>query len=208
MRTGAVIAAAGLSSRMGSFKPMLPVGPVSIAQKIIANFRQAGVSPIVVVTGFRAAELEAHLSEEDVVFVRNPEYRSTAMLDSAKLGFERIRGECDRTFFTPVDIPLFTLDTVRKLMDSGAHVVKPVCGGTEGHPILLSSEILSRILSFSGDGGLRGAIAAVCTDCDLVDVTDSGILQDADTPEDYRELLDRMKTDRLLSENESGRHGA
>ena len=62
MATGAVIAAAGMSSRMGKFKPMLSIGAISIAQRIVATFQQAGVSRIVVVTGYRAEELEWHLA--------------------------------------------------------------------------------------------------------------------------------------------------
>ena len=50
MQTGALIVAAGKSSRMGDFKPMLQLGSISIAQRVINNFRQAGISKIVVVT--------------------------------------------------------------------------------------------------------------------------------------------------------------
>ena len=35
MQTGALIVAAGMSSRMGDFKPMLNIGSISIAQRII-----------------------------------------------------------------------------------------------------------------------------------------------------------------------------
>ena len=44
MQTGALIVAAGKSSRMGDFKPMLQLGSISIAQRVINNFRQAGIS--------------------------------------------------------------------------------------------------------------------------------------------------------------------
>lgn len=50
---GAVIVAAGMSSRMGDFKPMLNIGAISIAQRIVATLRQAGAQHIVVVTGFK-----------------------------------------------------------------------------------------------------------------------------------------------------------
>ena len=54
MQTGALIVAAGKSSRMGDFKPMLQLGSISIAQRVINNFRQAGISKVVVVTGYKA----------------------------------------------------------------------------------------------------------------------------------------------------------
>ena len=40
MRTGAVITAAGMSSRMGDFKPMLSIGGLSIAERVVATLQQ------------------------------------------------------------------------------------------------------------------------------------------------------------------------
>lgn len=68
MQTGALIVAAGKSSRMGDFKPMLQLGSISIAQRVINNFRQAGISKIVVVTGYNADALERHLASNHVIF--------------------------------------------------------------------------------------------------------------------------------------------
>ncbi|MGI6152038.1 MAG: nucleotidyltransferase family protein, partial [Christensenellales bacterium] len=74
METGVVIVAAGMSSRMGDFKPMLNIGSISIAQRIIATFQQAGVKRIVVVTGYNADILEHHLAKCGVIFLRNEQY--------------------------------------------------------------------------------------------------------------------------------------
>ena len=43
MKYAALITAAGMSSRMGEFKPMLNMGSISIAQRVVSTFRQAGV---------------------------------------------------------------------------------------------------------------------------------------------------------------------
>lgn len=189
MKTGAVIVAAGLSSRMGDFKPLLQMGSVSIAKRIILNFQAAGVSPVVVVTGYRAEELEAHLRDLDVSFVRNPAFRTTEMFDSAKIGFAFIRDRCDRTFFTPVDIPLFSSGTVVRLMQSEAEIAKPVCAGKVGHPLLLSRAMLDRILLYQGTDGLRGALRESGAAAERIAVEDEGILNDADTPDEYQALL-------------------
>jgi CTP:molybdopterin cytidylyltransferase MocA len=144
---GAVIVAAGLSSRMGAYKPLIEIGGVTVARRVVGAFAEAGVSPIVVVTGYRADELEAHLSEEsDVLFVRNEDYATSAMYDSAKIGLSYILGRCARAFFCPVDVPLFTEDTVRRLMAAGAPVVKPAYGGREGHPILVDENLIPALI--------------------------------------------------------------
>lgn len=191
MKTGAVIVAAGMSSRMGDFKPMLKIGKISIIQRIITNFQQANVFPIVVVTGYRAKELEKHIAKMGVICIRNQEYEHTQMYDSVRQGFSFIADKCDRTFFTPVDIPLFTMDTLKRLLLTDNDVVKPVCEGVDGHPILIKSAVLSKILALPGETSLKGALKKCGSETTLLQVKDQGILYDVDTPEQYRELVER-----------------
>ncbi len=185
-----MIVAAGMSSRMGDFKPMLNIGSISIAQRIIATLKQAGASLVVVVTGFNAEELERHLARSGVVFLRNESFRTTQMFDSARIGLEYLSDKCRRILFTPVDIPLFTAETVRRLLETDADLACPYCGGERGHPILMSSSLAARLLDDSGEGGLQGALGRSGAAETRVEVEDEGILRDADTPSDYRALLD------------------
>ena len=189
MTTGALIVAAGMSSRMGDFKPMLNIGSISIAQRVVATFQQAGIDRIVMVTGYNATALERHLAGNGIVFLRNEHYETTQMFDSARIGLSYLRDKCDRVIFTPVDIPLFTAATVQALLDSSAKLACPVCGGVSGHPTLIASELIDRILADDGRGGLRGALERCGVEMSRIPVEDRGILHDADTPEDYRALL-------------------
>ena len=189
MTTGALIVAAGMSSRMGDFKPMLNIGSISIAQRVVATFQQAGVDRIVMVTGYNATALERHLAGNGIVFLRNENYETTHMFDSARIGLAYLRDKCDRVLFTPVDIPLFTAATVQALLACGAPLAAPVCEGETGHPTLIASDLIPVLLADSGEGGLRGAFERCGVPTELVPVPDRGILHDADTPEDYRALL-------------------
>lgn len=189
-RTGAVITAAGMSSRMGDFKPMLKMGSLSVVMRIIANFQQAGVFPIVIVTGYRADELEKHVSGQGVICVRNEEYQTSEMVDSAAIGLNYIINKCSRTFITPVDIPLFTVSTVKRLMEHDADIVKPVYRGKAGHPVLLNCEIIPKLLEEGKECGLNKAMLSFKDRTDYVEVEDEGVLKDADTPEDYRNMVE------------------
>lgn len=189
MKTGAVIVAAGMSSRMGDFKPMLNIGSISIAQRVVATLQQAGVTRIVVVTGFQADVLERHLNRQGVVFLRNEQYETTQMFDSAKIGLAYLKDKCDMILFTPVDIPLFTVSTVKALVRSGHMLACPECGGETGHPVMISSGLVEKILEDSGCQGLQGALGRLDVPMVHVPVDDPGILQDADTPEDFESLL-------------------
>ena len=185
---GALIVAAGLSSRMGSFKPMLKLGRLSLVQRVIDTLREAGAGPIALVTGYEAALLEAHVAGAGVVCLRNESYATTQMLDSIKIGLHYLQSKCDRVLLTPADIPLYTVETVRKLAVCEAHVAAPVYAGRKGHPLLLAGELIPYIEAYDGPGGLAGAIRAGGWTVATVAVDDEGILSDADTPEDFAAL--------------------
>ncbi len=189
MQIGAVIVAAGMSSRMGDFKPMLNIGSISIAQRIVATLHQAGVSRIVVVTGYNAQLLERHLANLGLIFLRNEDYASTQMFDSAKIGLRYLKDKCDRILFTPVDIPLFTAMTVTELIACAAPLACPVCEGKTGHPLMIDAGLVDSLLADPGADGLQGAISRCGEPMTKVSVNDPGILHDADTPADYAALL-------------------
>ena len=69
MQIGALIVAAGMSSRTGDFKPMMNIGSISVAQRVVATLSQAGISKIVMVTGYNATMLERHLSGNGIIFL-------------------------------------------------------------------------------------------------------------------------------------------
>jgi len=189
MEVGALIVAAGMSSRMGEFKPMLHIGTISVAERIIATFNRAGVSKIVMVTGYNAAALERHLAGRGIIFLRNEAYETTQMFDSAKIGLSYLKGKCEKVLFTPVDIPLFTAKTVQDLLACDAPLVCPVCEGKTGHPIQMDGAVIETILADCGEGGLQGALKRSRFPMTLVPVEDPGTLYDADTPEEYEALL-------------------
>ena len=189
MQIAALITAAGMSSRMGSFKPMLPIGSISAAKRVVATFRQAGIQRIVMITGYQAQELEHHLSGDGVIFLRNENYANTHMFDSVKIGLQYLMDKCDGVLMTPVDIPLFTARTVEILMKCDALLASPFCEGQTGHPIYISSCLIPGILQDSGEQGLKGALERSGCTMEKIPVDDPGTLHDADTPEDYSALL-------------------
>lgn len=102
MSIGAVIVAAGMSSRMGDFKPMLSIGSQSIARRIVSTLRQTGAEEIVMITGHNADALERHLEGCGLTFIRNERYASTQMFDSAALGLDYLRISAAGYFSRPL----------------------------------------------------------------------------------------------------------
>ena len=190
MQTGALIVAAGMSSRMGEFKPMLSIGSISVAQRVVATLSQAGVSKIVMVTGYNAPMLERHLAGNGIIFLRNEDYETTQMFDSVKIGLRYLQDKCDKILFTPVDVPLFTAQTVSILLESGAELACPMCQEKQGHPILISKLLIPEILNDCGEQGLKGAMDRCSIPLQRIQVDDPGTVHDADTPEDFSALVD------------------
>lgn len=185
-----VILAAGLSSRMGEYKPLLEVEGVSMVRRVVNMMRQAGAEPIVVVTGHRRAELEAHLRDAGVEFVFNPDYASTQQLESLRLGLAALPSGCARVMISPADVPLVSPQTVRALLALQADFVRPTYRGEAGHPVLLNAAYIPYLQSYVGPGGLRGAMERSGCDLRELEVEDRGTVLDNDTPQDFARLLD------------------
>lgn len=190
MNIGAVIVAAGMSTRMKDFKQLMKIGDLTMAERVVVNFRQAGVKDIVMVTGYQGKKLEKELHHLGITFLRNENYETTQMFDSAKIGFAYLQNRCDRVLFCPVDVPFFLDDTVDELMKQEGELVYPVCRNETGHPIRIDNSLLPRILEYQGDYGLRGALDSLGVEPVKVYVEDVGAITDADTEEDYEHLVE------------------
>jgi len=190
----AVITAAGLSSRMGTLKALLPLGEGSILSACVENMRRAGAEITVVVTGHRAEEIEAHLAGSGCVTVHNPDYAKNHMFDSLCIGLRALGEDYGRVLVSPVDVPAVKADTVLRLLETEGDFVRPIFEGRPGHPVLLSAGIIGDILAYGGEGGLRGAMDALNIKPTDVETDDEGVSVDADTPEDYAKILKIMET--------------
>lgn len=188
MKTAGVVVTAGLSSRMGAFKPLLEIGEKTVILHVLDRLIDAGVAPIAVVTGFQRERLEEHLKDKKVRFIHNPRFRETQMLDSLLLGLEAVEEVCDRILITPGDVPLVKAGTVRKILRHRGDFVRPVYKDQPGHPVLLQAELIPFIKTYDGEGGLNGAVEASGAEIAEVSVTDAGITMDCDTPADFEKL--------------------
>lgn len=197
MKLGAVIVAAGMSTRMQEFKQLLKVGNLTMAERVALNFQRAGAEEIVMVTGYRAAFLKSKLDYLDIRFIENPDYETTDMFESAKRGLEYLQGRCDRVLFCPVDIPFFSDETVRKVLACPEKIVMPRYEGKNGHPVAIDAGLIPGILSYKGDRGLKGALESTGLPIYLIEVQDPGAVMDADTQADYQKLL-QLHNERLI----------
>lgn len=180
---GALIVAAGGRQEENRFRPMEPVGDSTVIRRIIITMKQAGVDPVVVVTGRRGDELEKHVAKLQVIFLRNKDYQKTQMFDSICMGLSYMQELCDRIFVLPAKFPMFLPLTILRMMEEEAPVVCPVYRGKGGHPVLISAFLIPSITAFKGDFGLQGALKELQAQglVKQISVEDTGILRTIDS---------------------------
>lgn len=96
-----------------------------------------------------------------------------------------------RFFLTPGDYPLLTLNTCRRLLEYGEQIVKPVCRGRGGHPILLPSRCIKEILMEEDGSSLRNYLDKQRVIQFITE--DEGTLYDIDTLTDYEKVRELMR---------------
>ncbi len=194
----AIILAAGASSRMGRTKALLPL-PVGdwFLGRLHATLRAAGVEDIIAVIGHDAEAIEAAVSAANLGLrlVRNPA-PSRGQLSSLIAGLEALpAGEASAVMVTPVDLPLVSPATVRRVLDAwqatGVAIVRPERGGRHGHPVIFGASILSELRAADLTAGARSVIQAHRGEILDVPVDDDGAFEDIDTPEDYARIVRR-----------------
>jgi putative nucleotidyltransferase with HDIG domain len=194
----AIVLAAGLSERMGCFKPLLPLGTKRTIERVVDLFKAGGINDILVVAGHRASDLCRAIEPLNIRRVINSEYQK-GMFTSVLVGLRALPDQCRAFFIHPVDIPLVRPQTVQRLTraikDSPAVVVYPTFSRRRGHPTLIRTCLVPSIIQWSGDGGLEACLQHYKADSLELPVVDEAVLFDLDTPGDY----DRMQT-RLIAE--------
>ena len=187
-KLGGVILAAGMSSRMKQFKPLMQVDGKSMIRHVVDLMHGAGAETVVVVTGHNRELIEAHLQDAGVLFAFNPDYAHTQQLESLRIGLAALSGRADRILISPADVPLVSPKTVRALLALKGDFVRPMYHGEAGHPVVLDAALIPMLMTYSGPGGLRGAVEnSPCTLTEL-NVTDQATVLDNDTPEDFERL--------------------
>jgi CTP:molybdopterin cytidylyltransferase MocA len=194
---GALVLAAGLSSRMGEFKPLLEINGKTLLEHAVALFEVVGIEQIVTVVGHRAEDLVRILATTSSRHIVNENYQD-GMFSSVQKGVEALQNTCDAIFLLPADIAFVRPATIQKLWDEYFKAPSPLIfypqfQARRGHPPLLDSSLFNNILSYNGDAGMRGLLRQFQNQAVNVAVNDPFIHMDIDTPEDLFHIRHEMR---------------
>jgi molybdenum cofactor cytidylyltransferase len=194
---GAIVLAAGASSRMGRPKAALALGSrgETVLSRGVATLLAAGVPRVVVVAGAHPEAVRLALRSRDprVRVVDNPAWPA-GQLSSLLCGLAALDGsELEAMLMTLVDVPLVAADTIRLLMrtwrETGAPIVRPARGETHGHPVLFASHVFDELRAADPARGAKVVVHRHAGQVVNVPVTDEGAFLDLDTPADYDRAL-------------------
>jgi len=199
--TQPIVLAAGLGTRMGAIKALLPIGGLPALAVVLRTIASAGLQSPIIVLGHDAGEIRqtVDISECKVVVNEHPEL---GLSRSMKLGLDAVEEAASGILVFHVDMPYLAPSTVRALLQAvanGATLAAPFYQGKRGFPVYFG-RVHIRFLneSLQGDSGGRRFLSEHRDGLTPVVVEDPGCVFDIDRPSD----LEAWKGEPLCAINE------
>jgi CTP:molybdopterin cytidylyltransferase MocA len=181
MKCGALILAAGASTRLGQPKQLIVLEGETLLGRSIRIAREAGCEPVVVVLGAYEALIRARCKFQDVSIISNADW-ADGMGTSLSRGAREFKDVLGIIVMT-CDMPTVTADHLRNLASSG-ELRASAYAGRKGVPAYFPSSLFPQLIALSGETGAKGLLrSAVGTEL-------NGGELDIDTVEDLAGLQD------------------
>jgi molybdenum cofactor cytidylyltransferase len=162
--TGAVILAAGGSSRFGQPKQLLPFRGKTLVRTVIDAACEAGCSPVVVVIGSNGEKIQPELAHANVMEVRNASWQR-GIGSSIRSGVQALTDHapdvaailllvCDQPAVNArvIEHLIATHETTKK------EIVASSYANTVGVPALFDRSLFERLLSLGDEAGAKSII--------------------------------------------------
>ncbi len=181
----ALVLAAGRGRRFGSDKRVAPMadGQTLLAAtlaRVPAQFDQVWV----VIAGHDDAQA---LGVPPAVKVVRAQQAESGMGASLAAGIAALADSpCEVAAVLLGDMPWLAEGTLARLREAATaqHIVVPECQGRRGHPVLFGQAFWPELAQLQGDQGGRVVLLAHPRALRVIEVEDSGVWRDVDTPAD------------------------
>lgn len=194
-----IVLAAGESKRLGKPKQLLDWKGQSFIRAVAKTALDAGLSPVVVVTGANAELVEAEVADLDVMCVRNNDWQNgqgssiqRGVLALTPNPSPKMReGNSGACIFLLVDQPQVDTSILRALVEKHAEglypVVAPLVMDRRANPVLFDQMTFSDLAKLEGDVGGRAIMHKHRVE--YLPWHDDHLLLDVDTEEQYQRLI-------------------
>ena len=181
--TGAIVLAAGRSSRMGGDHKLLADwrGKPLIAH-VVDAIAAAGLPPPVVVLGTRADGVRAALSGRAAMFVVAADH-DLGLAHSLRAGLAAVPAAWDAALVCLGDMPRVDPALLARIIAASGDVAVPVWHGKRGNPVRWGRRHFAALLALEGDVGGKALLANLVPPPTEVAAADDAIFDDIDTPD-------------------------
>jgi molybdenum cofactor cytidylyltransferase len=206
-RFGAIILAAGSSTRMGQPKLLLPWGGTTVLGHLIKSWSHLGANQVAVVTSAASGFIDEELNRlnfpfENRIVNPSPEQGMFSSIRCAARwnGWEKGISHC---VVVLGDQPhLQTEGTLRKLVEfTGAHpdaICQPSRRGKAKHPVFLPGKVFEELRN-SEKKTLKEFLHSTSAQVELLELEDPGLDLDIDRLADYERALQLFFTEKRNS---------
>ena len=185
-----IILAAGKASRYGKPKQLLKWKGNSFVHVVAETALRAGLSPVIIVTGAHAEQVESVVHDLDVLIVQNDEWES-GQGSSIGSGVRHIPNTCGGAIFLLVDQPQVNTSILHALKEKHADglypIVAPMVIDRRANPVLFDRTTFPDLMTIEGDTGGRAIFHKHRVE--YLPWHDDSLLLDVDTPEQYQRLI-------------------
>lgn len=195
LAVGAVILAAGASTRMGTPKQLLHFQGRSFLRHTVEVTVASVCQPIVVVLGAYVEKMRDEVSQLPVQVVENLQWHE-GMGTSIGVGIAAISAapeKIEAVVLALCDQPFISSDAINQLVESyratGKEIIASEYAGTLGAPALFSHKFFSELMNLKAAAGAKQIIQKY--NHEVFPVPFPAGVVDIDTPKDYEELLTR-----------------
>ena len=184
---GAIVLAAGASTRMKRQKMLLPYYGKTVIETVIDNVLNS-VKNVVVILGSHKNEIYRQIRKLPVKISVNKNYLG-GMLSSAICGFKSLPDKTEAALIVLGDQPQISGNVINTVIEawksSGKGIIIPTYNGRRGHPSLIETKYRNEIEALDPEKGLRSLFQKFENDIFEIECNFPEILRDIDTPEDY-----------------------
>ncbi len=192
----ATILAAGESSRMGSQKALLPYQGRTFLTTILEKLHVIGIHRCLAVNE-NSDVISNNLASSGVTIVTNQELEA-GPIGSIRATIRALESQpLQGLLVWPVDLPHVSISTVEAVVKRFKEIdlpeiVVPSFESKRGHPVMFRNTVFSELLSCPNELGARAVVRADPKRVQHVVVTDAAIVDQINTPADYKALLARQ----------------
>ncbi len=190
---GAVILAAGASTRMGRPKQLLRVGDRTLIRRTVDTVLASPAWPVAVVLGAHADAVRTEIARLPVLAVENREW-AEGLASSIRTGVRILDAfslSLDAAILVLADQPRLSADSLRRLAEAhlreGRSIVAAHYSGHAGPPALFARRHFAELMALSGADGARPLFTRHAGELATVPLPE--LATDLDTPADYQAFL-------------------